>query len=145
MRQLLVLGLLVLTLTPGKGFAHAVGVAVKLVGATARVEVYFDDDSPGVKAKVEVRNADENVIAKGVADDQGKWSFSAPPPGKYMVHVDAGAGHRAKKRFTVPDPSQPVAPKESPAEPETMQIPPTASKSIVDGPSRAEFTSFPWL
>ena len=138
---IITLGTLFLSaMAPANVFAHAVGVDCKLVGGTVQVEVYYDDDSPGVKAKVQVRNADDEVIADGVTDKEGKWSFAAPSPGIYMVHVDAGAGHRARKRSTVPEPKS--AAETTPTPDRTDD--PSKADTISDGASRAEFTRTPW-
>jgi hypothetical protein len=118
------LATLCLILTPALGHAHAIGVDCKLRAGKIEVEAFYDDDSPAGKAKVRVVNAKEEIIASGVTDAKGLWSFAAPASGKYEVRVDAGAGHRAKKAIEVP------------ADPEVIAS---------EGPTRAEFTSTPWL
>ena len=101
-----------------------------LKAGKVEVEVFYDDDTPAQKAKVQVVNAKDEVIANGVTDEKGTWSFAAPPPGIYEVRVDAGAGHRAKKTINVPA----LEPTDDP--------PPVARVS--EG-TRAEFTRFPWI
>ena len=83
-------------------FAHAVGVSCTIRGAQVEVEAYYDDDSPAIKAMVQVLNAKNEVIATGDTDEKGRWVFAKPGPGKYVIRLDAGAGHRAKATFTVP-------------------------------------------
>ncbi len=119
---------LVLAISPAFVHAHALGVDCKLKDGKVHVEAFYDDDSAAHDAKVQVLDATEKVVAKGMTDKKGLWSFDAPEPGKYVVHVDAGAGHRAKKTIEIPT----AAPR---ATDETVSV----------GATRAEFTSFPWL
>jgi nickel transport protein len=107
--------------------AHALGAECRLRDGRVEVEAYYDDDTPAPDAKVRVLDPQENTIVQGRTDAQGRWSFPTPRPGKYRVIVDAGAGHRATVPMTVPA-SEDV----------------TASL-LSDGPSRQEFTRFPWL
>jgi len=123
---------LVLIAVPTDAFAHALGVACTLRGDKVEVEVFYDDDTPAQKAKVQVLNANAEVVADGVTDEQGRWTFATPAAGKYEVRADAGAGHRAKKSMTVPGVPPSSVPKSDPA-------------IISEGPTRAEFTGFPWL
>ena len=90
------LGCLTLLLSaglPAPVFAHAVGVDCTVRGDKVEVEGFFDDDSPAQKAKVRVVNAKGELIADGITDEKGRWSFRTPAPGKYQVELDAGAGH----------------------------------------------------
>jgi hypothetical protein len=130
MRPLLAVAVF-LAIAPTSAFAHALGVDCVLRNGKVVVEAFYDDDSPAQKSKVQVVNAKDEEIANGVTDEKGTWSFAAPPPGAYEVRVDAGAGHRAKKAINVPAP-------------EPSDEPPPAV-TISTGPSRAEFTRFPWL
>ncbi len=129
---------LVPAFAPADAFAHALGVDCTRRGAKVEVEAFYDDDSPAQQAKVQVVNAKDEIVASGVTDAKGMWTFATPPPGKYEVRVDAGAGHRAKKTINVPavEPRTPV--------PE--DVPPAPAVTISEGgPTRAEFTRFPWL
>jgi nickel transport protein len=114
----------VVLFTPAAADAHAVGAEPKLVDGRLQVDAFYDDDSPAEDAKISVTDAAGNVVAEGKTDDKGRWSCPAPPPGKYGIKVDAGAGHRAVVKFTVPDPAAPAA----------------GGPPVSDGPTRAEFT-----
>jgi hypothetical protein len=92
------------------------------------VEVFYDDDTPAINAKVQVLDANEKVTLSGTTDTQGRWTFATPAAGKYEVRADAGAGHRAKTSLAVPVVAESPAP-----------------VAISDGPTREEFTRFPWL
>jgi len=127
-----VLAFLVLAFAPASALAHALGVDCTLRGAKVEVEAFYDDNAPAQKAKVQVVNALDEIIASGVTDATGSWTFATPPPGKYEVRVDAGAGHRAKKTIIVPA-----------AEPEAAIAPPLTI--VEEGPTRVEFTRFPWV
>jgi nickel transport protein len=133
-----VLAFLLMAIAPACAFGHAVGVDCTLRGAKVEVEAFYDDDSPAQQAKVLVVNARDEFVASGVTDAKGRWTFATPPPGKYEVRVDAGAGHRAKKAINVPAPESAVpVPSNDP--------PPAPPTTITEGPTRAEFTRFPWV
>lgn len=82
--------------------AHDLGVEVQLQGNTVRVEVFFDDGTPGAKARIRVTDANHRVIAEGQADAAGTWSFPKPTPGTFRLTADTGDGHRQIITFTVP-------------------------------------------
>ena len=109
---------------PAAAAAHAPGVEVKLVGATVRVEAFFDDNTPAAAAKVTVTDEAGTEVAAGVTDSAGLWTFPTPPPGEYRIRMDAGVGHVARRKFTVPDAA-------------------TEGATISDGPTRDEATG-PW-
>jgi hypothetical protein len=125
------LAVLVLTACPGSVFAHAVGVSCTLRGDKVEVEAYYDDDSPVIKGKVQVSNAAEEIVASGYTDEKGRWVFAKPAPGAYTVHLDAGAGHRAKAPLSVPG----VVNDPTPEEPTTEVV----------NSERDKFTQVPWL
>jgi hypothetical protein len=106
--------------------AHALGVECRLEGNRVAVEAFFDDDTPAPHALVRVLDAAGKEVVQGKTDAAGKWTFAAPQPGKYQVHVDAGAGHRVSREVTIPGEA-------------------SGSRQISEGPSRQEFTEFPWL
>jgi len=87
---------------PASAFAHAIGVTCTIRSDKVEVEAFYDDDTPAHKAKVQVVNAKDEVIATGITDKDGIWTFATPTPGKYEVRIDAGAGHRAKKSLVIP-------------------------------------------
>jgi hypothetical protein len=126
--------------------AHGVGARCKLNGNRVEVEAYFDDDTEAAESKVRVEDGRKQVIAEGIADTAGRWSFPRPAAGSYVVMVDAGAGHRAQVRVTIPqaEPSSPAADECCCCtEPSSLASP---SPSLVsEGPDRGEFTTCPWL
>jgi len=136
-------------LLPAAASAHAVGVDCTLRRGIVTVEVFYDDDTAAVKAKVQVVNEKGDVVASGITDKDGRWTFRKPAPGKYEVRADAGAGHRAKKTLNVPG-SAPEDAAIGVLGELSMQVEPaersnrSESTSIGDGPSRAELTRFPW-
>lgn len=119
--------LLLVMLNSPAADAHALGVTAKLRGNRVEVEAYYSDDTPARDAKVTVRDHAGQVVAEGRTDDQGKWQFAKPAPGPYAVTVDAGAGHVKTEKVLVP-----------------AVLPPGPTGPISDGPSRAQFTMFPW-
>lgn len=111
--------------------AHGVGVEATLKGAVVHVEAFFDDDTPAADSAVTVTAEGGRTVAEGKTDAKGMWSFPAPPPGTYRVALNAGDGHAAKTTLRVPPPES-----HPPAE---------ATDTLVsDGPTREEFTRFPW-
>ena len=136
-------------LIPAEALAHAVGVDCTLSLGRVEVEAFYDDDSAAAKAKMQVVNANGEIVAQGVTDQRGRWTFRKPAPGKYEVRVDAGAGHRTKKKIDVPaatvqeavigillDVSLSIeAPAAAPVAPGT---------TISHSPARADFTRVPW-
>jgi hypothetical protein len=112
-------------LTPS-ACAHALGMECRIQGARVVVNAFYDDDSPAVRARVHVLDGDKE-IGNGSTDEQGSWSFARPAPGQYTVEVDAGAGHRKNESITVP-----------------AAVAPANVQAIGNGPTRQEFTRFPW-
>jgi hypothetical protein len=53
-----------------------------------------DDDTPAEEASVVVTTIDGKPVANGKTDERGLWSFARPGPGRYLIVVDAGSGHR---------------------------------------------------
>jgi hypothetical protein len=138
-----------LAFAPAWAFAHAVGVSCAIRGDQIEVEAYFDDDSPAVKAKVQVVNANMEIVASGVTDEKGAWNFPRPAPGKYEVRLDAGAGHRAKKTIEVPI-ATPIECAIGTLQGTGLRVRDTApaasagQTTIGAGPTRTEFTRMPW-
>ena len=120
------LGLAMLLLAPAAARAHALGAECRLDKGTVRVEAYFEDNTPAQQALVRVLDAGEREVAQGKTDAKGRWSFPAPAPGVYRVIVDAGGGHREVQKLTIPGSAAATGP-------------------VGSGPSRAQFTGFPWI
>jgi hypothetical protein len=115
--------------------AHSIGIEAKLKGTMITVEVYYDDDTPAVDAKVAVEDSAKGVIAEGKTDAKGEWSFASPSPGKYIVRVDAGGGHAAKTSITIPKPATTL-----PSQGDGPDGKESPSLSTSDGPPRETFT-----
>jgi hypothetical protein len=129
--------------------AHAVGVDCTFRLGKIEVEVFYDDDTAASKAKVELVNAKDEVVESAISDKHGRCVLRKPAAGKYEVRVDAGAGHRARKKIEVPassihdagigmalDAALQAAP--------IVSVPSPIKPSISDSSVRAEFTRFPW-
>ena len=147
--RLAALTLLVVSLTPGAVSAHALGADCTLRNGRVVVEAYYSDETSARHATVRVLDAKEAVVAEGHTDEQGRWSFPAPPPGRYAVLVDAGAGHHTRVRVTVPPRGESASASANAAEcdccTEEKESAVAPAVHLSDGPSRAEFTQFPWL
>jgi nickel transport protein len=113
-------------LVPAAALAHAMDFECRLQGGKLWIEAYFEDDAPAQQALVRVLDAEQREAIRGKTDADGKWSCAAPPPGRYRVIVDAGAGHRAEHPITVPETN-------------------SSEQRVSLGGARAEHTQFPWL
>lgn len=89
-------------LAPLPVFAHGIIAECRLKGNQLHVEASFDDGIPARDAKVRVVDERDRSVASGRTNEQGVWTGDAPPAGRYLVIVDAGAGHRTKVPLTVP-------------------------------------------
>ena len=112
--------------------AHALGAECTLHGDIVTLEAYFDDDTAAADARVVVRNEARDIVAEGRTDAKGVWRFPAPPSGLYRVTVDAGAGHQTTFRLRIP------------SKVEQTRTAPSSAELVHEGPTRAEFTRFPW-
>lgn len=122
------LAALALAMVPASARAHAVGLEWRFRGDQVVIDVFYDDDSPAVRAKVRVLDGDKE-IETGLTDEKGGWSFARPAPGRYTIDVDAGAGHTVRETIAVPQIG---------ADTETTQ-------KGDDGRRRDNFTRFPWV
>jgi hypothetical protein len=141
--RVLWLALLAGALSTPSALAHALGAECKAKGDRVEVEAYYSDGTEAKEAAVTVLDGDKRTIAEGRTDSQGRWSFARPAAGSYQVVIDAGAGHRKELRIT-------VAEKTAAADSEGAACccceEGTPPRQVVsDGPTRAEFTRFPWL
>ena len=124
----LLLAALALTMVPASAHAHAVGLEWRFRDDRVVIGVFYDDDSPAVRAKVRVLDGDDREIESGLTDEKGGWSFARPAPGRYTIDVDAGAGHTVRETIAV-------------AQAGTAQT----SEDVNDGQRRDKFTRFPWV
>ena len=105
--------LLAWLLVAAPALAHHLGADARVKDGKVVVEAFYDDDSPGRDAKVTLLDDKMKVIEQGRTDAKGRWSCPVPKPGVYAVVVDAGPGHSAKTKLTVPAekaPAEPSAP-----------------------------------
>src|SRR5258708_32261888 len=96
----LLLAFLALAMVPASAHAHAVGLEWRFRDDRVVVGVFYDDDSPAVRARVRVLDGDKE-IETGLTDEKGGWSFARPAPGRYTIDVDAGAGHTVRETIAV--------------------------------------------
>ena len=126
-----------LALSPSPASAHKVLVAFASKEDQIEVEAFFEDDVPAHQAKVKVLDDAGVTISEGITDVKGFWRFATPKNGTYVVHLDAGAGHRLKKNLIVPlVETKRTVERTGNAEPAPVNAPSTES--------RAEQTQTPW-
>src|SRR6185436_11332225 len=95
------------------------------------------DDTPAAAAEIVVRSKAGDEIARGTTGDTGVFEFAKPMPGKYVVVVNAGQGHRAEQSMTMPTDA---------ALEKLGAFDLNAPEVIVTpGPTRTERVRFPWL
>ena len=125
------IGALILTcvLCAARAEAHNLILDHKIFPDKVTLEAYYDDDTPCREAKIQVERPDKTLVVLGRTDKEGRWEFPLPGPGKYLAIVNDGAGHIARSKFQIADPT---------AKDIAVSIP-----EVVE-PSRAEKTRFPW-
>ena len=135
-------------ITAPRAEAHALSGQCKLVGNSVELEAYFDDDSPAADAKVRVLDGAKTAITEGRTDAKGRWSFPRPAMGKYVVVIDAGAGHRTEIAVTIPAGDAAASSADDDCcccEEPSSSSSPSPSLTVSDGPDRATFTGYLWL
>ena len=80
--------------------AHNVTVFAWVSGDTVFVESRFSGGRKPVGAPLEVYDSADNLLLKGVTDDQGTFSFPAPRKTEMKIVLHAGMGHKAQ--WTIP-------------------------------------------
>ena len=97
----------VAVLLPGTAAAHDLKADVKPLADSVRVEAGYDDGTPAGGARVTVTDDAGAVVAEGVLDERGVWSFPTPGPGDYRVGVES-AGHRDEVTLTIREQDSPA-------------------------------------
>lgn len=107
------------------------GVEVRLKNNQILIEVFFHDNSPAPGSLVTIENEAGEKILSEKTDKEGKLQAPVPPPGKYKILVNDGAGHLSSTPLIIP--------KLNPADTNNQNI--LVSKS----PDRNQFIQTPWL
>lgn len=96
-------------LVPLLALAHRVDVFPYWEGEEVKVEAFFPDGSPVKGGKVKVFDGEGRLLAEGLTDEEGLWSFVPQAKGPFKVVLEASMGHRAeasleaKKRGGAPE------------------------------------------
>ena len=107
------------------------GVEVRLKNNQILIETFFHDNSPAPGSLVTIENEAGEKILSEKTDKEGKLQAPVPPPGKYKILVNDGAGHLSSTPLIIP--------KLNPADTNNQNI--LVSKS----PDRNQFRQTPWL
>jgi hypothetical protein len=102
------LALLLVLGVPATVEAHALGAEAKLKNGKVTVEAFYDDDTPAGGATIVVTGADGQSVAEGKTDERGRWTFDAPPAGRYKVAVRSRDEHKATVALVIPDTGKPA-------------------------------------
>lgn len=108
-------------------------IPISVVDRQVVVEAFYSDNTSARSARVELYDDEGKLLERGRADGRGVCRFQAPAPGAYRVVVNAGAGHRSSQSITIPGNDGGTSPSRS------------GTHINSDGPTREEFTRFPWL
>ncbi len=90
---------IIFLLAQSPAYAHRLLVTHKVVEKELHVDVFFEDDSPGDGAKVQLRQGD-TVLTEGAADETGRWRTPLPAAGGYEIRAEH-TGHVAKEPFLI--------------------------------------------
>jgi len=130
-----VLLLLILLLPTAR---HGLYVKATWQAGELKVEAFYDDDTPAIRAKVVVLDEQGQTLASGVTNEQGVWKQAWRQAGKLTLRCDAGDGHRAVTTLEVSAAAASLptaAASTTPAAPQVAHDP---------QPSREELTAVPW-
>jgi hypothetical protein len=84
-------------------WAHAVACEIKTTPTTIEFVLFYDDDTPAIGAKVELRAVAGGFTLQGTTADNGSWSVARkdlPFHGDYEFFADTGDGHALKRKLT---------------------------------------------
>ena len=87
---------LVVFLSPGVLQAHKVNLFAYEEGGIVITESYFGDGTPCREAKITARNGDGTLVAEGVTDEEGAFSFPYGKGGDLHIFLRASLGHGAR-------------------------------------------------
>lgn len=128
--------LLVMLLVPAA--RHGLYVKATWQAGELKVEAFYDDDTPAMRAKVAVLDDQGQTLATGVTNEQGIWRLAWRQGGKFTLRCDAGDGHRATTTLDVPTSAASLPTHAAPTAPDK-----TAAAHDPQ-PSRQELTAIPW-
>ena len=94
-------------------WAHGVAVFAWVEGDTVHVEGKFGGGRRPVNAPVEVYDPQDNLLLKGVTDENGEFSFKVPQRTEMKVVLLAGMGHRGEWTIPISDLDAAVTDEES--------------------------------
>ena len=79
--------------------AHKVSVFAYADSEKIYTESYFQNGDPVANGGLKVYDSSDNLVAEGVTDNQGLFSFEIPRADDFRIVIDAGMGH--KSSFTL--------------------------------------------
>lgn len=85
--------ILLVVLNQDTAIAHKVGLFAYQEGGIVHTEAYFVDGTPCRNAKITANETGGTVVAEGVTDDDGLFSFPYTLTGDLTISVRAGMGH----------------------------------------------------
>ncbi|MER3415521.1 MAG: hypothetical protein C4297_04810 [Gemmataceae bacterium] len=99
--RILLAAVLVLV-TGGHGLAHALVVRCDMAQGKLHAVVTYEDGTPAARAIVRLSDMDNRPLVESRTDTQGRCFLGEFPAGEYLLIVDAGAGHRIRKKLRLP-------------------------------------------
>jgi nickel transport protein len=89
-------GLLLLTfLLATASFAHKVNIFAYVEGGKIYTESYFPDGQPVQGGTVEILDSQDQRVAEGVTDKEGKCVLPVPKKDDLTIVINASMGHRS--------------------------------------------------
>lgn len=83
--------------------AHGLGIDARVRGGSLHLDAYFDDNSPVANAKARLLNQENQVLAEGMTDSEGRLVLAVPPAGTYRVEIRGEDGHFAQTTVLIPE------------------------------------------
>lgn len=79
---------------------HKLCAKLDIQGTQLKVEAWYDNDVPADNAKV-ILLQQQKTLQEATTDERGMCSLAVPPPGDYLLDINAGGGHRTEIAFTI--------------------------------------------
>lgn len=80
--------------------AHKVNVFAYAEGGTIFTESFFVDGTPCRECRITAYDSEENVVAEGITDGEGLYSFAVTGSKDVTIVIEASMGHRNEITMT---------------------------------------------
>jgi nickel transport protein len=94
LKHLVILFFLLLPLFAEPAFAHKVNVFAYAEGGKIYIESYFPDGKSVEGGRIEILDSQNQKVAEGVTDKEGKCVLPVPKKDDLTIVIDASMGHK---------------------------------------------------